>query len=308
VFFLYKSLFYYSPAALAQQAGWRGQLKASHDELENTLTAISSRLASLDREERKMAGRLAYFEQQSATQQARWESYEVPDIAPLTGPELEMAAPRLEQMQKAMDALGTVKAGIYALYTQLQERLSYLDRESQDVQLAKDELHSSLEEIDAEVNTRLTETAVKVESAFSEACAALLGGEGGFRWIQGEERGVDLWIQLPGKKPSTMSLLSGGEKALGGIAWLFALLKVRPSPFVVLDEVEAALDEANAEKVAAYIKEHHGTTQYVIVTHHKSTMVIGDGLWGVAGDGHGRSRLVSIRIDRPQDETAEVIL
>ncbi len=287
--------------ALAHHSEDLRQLKLASEEFEASLSALSARLAGLDREERKMGGRIAYFEQQLAKHEARWESYEAPDIPPLEGAEFEGAGVRLKQLQKSMDALGMVKPGIYALYTQLQERLSYLDRERQDVQLAKDELHSSLESIDQEVNGRLNETAVKVESAFSEACAALMGGEGGFRWITGEERGVDLWIRPPGKKPSTMTLLSGGEKALGGIAWLFALLKVRPSPFVVLDEVEAALDEANAEKVAAYIKAHHGTTQYVIVTHHKSTMVIGDGLWGVAGDGHGRSRLVSVRMNQTQD-------
>jgi len=100
-----------------------------------------------------------------------------------------------------------------------------------------------------------------------------------------------------GKRPAHLGLLSGGEKALGGIAWLFALLSVKPSPFVVLDEVEASLDESNAARFAQYLQEFRRTTQCVIVTHQKATMEIADALWGVAGNGQGESRLVSVLME-----------
>lgn len=287
-----------SQSLLAEKSRALAQRQAEYGELEQTASRLGARLAGMDGEERKMSQRLAYLEQQVAKHDARWESYDAPGGEPLAPEAFEEAKNRMAALQQAMDRVGAVKPGVFALYTQLGERLRYLDSEHQDVQLAKDEVQATLEQIDRDVNGRLDETARHVEKAFQEACSALLGGEGGFRWTGGEERGVELWIKPPGKKPSSMSLLSGGEKALGGIAWLFALLAVRPSPFVVLDEVEAALDEANARKVARYIQDHHGTTQYVIVTHHKSTMVIADGLWGVASDGQGQSRLVSVRLEQ----------
>lgn len=283
---------------LAEKSRALAQGQAAYGELAQNVSRLGARLAKLDGEERKMSQRLAYLEQQVAKHDARWESYDAPGGEPLAPDAFEEAKNRLAALQQAMDRVGAVKPGVFALYTQLGERLRYLDSEHQDVQLAKDEVQATLEQIDRDVNGRLDETARHVERAFQDACSALLGGEGGFRWTGGEERGVELWIKPPGKKPSSMSLLSGGEKALGGIAWLFALLAVRPSPFVVLDEVEAALDEANARKVARYIQDHHGTTQYVIVTHHKSTMVIADALWGVAGDGQGQSRLVSVQLEQ----------
>ncbi|WP_053958668.1 chromosome segregation protein SMC [Sulfobacillus thermosulfidooxidans] len=258
---------------------------------------LGGRIRSLDSEDRKMSGRITYIEQQLLKTTTRWDGYEPPDGEPLPDEEIPRAKTLLDEWQSALDQLGPIRPGVYALFTQLEDRLAYLESERHDVELAKNELRETLRQIDHEVDARLAETASQVEEAFKQACLSLLGGEGGFRWIQGDERGIELWIRPPGKKPSTMTLLSGGEKALGGIAWLFALLSVRPSPFVVLDEVEAALDEANAQRVAQYIRAHHGRTQYVIVTHHKSTMTIADALWGVAGDGQGRSRLVSVRIE-----------
>lgn len=267
-------------------------------DIEEHLKEQGNRIRSIDSEDRKIAGRITHLEQQVLKIDTRWDGYQPPKEEPLEEREMSRAQKLLDEWRKALDRLRPFRPGVYALYTQLEDRLSFLEVERHDVELAMRELRESLRQIDQEVDARLSETATQVERAFYRACSALFGGEGGFRWIQGEERGVELWIRPPGKKPSTITLLSGGEKALGGISWLFALLSVRPSPFVVLDEVEAALDETNAQRVAQYIRAHHGRTQYVIVTHHKSTMTIADALWGVAGDGHGRSRLVSVRIEQ----------
>ncbi len=106
-----------------------------------------------------------------------------------------------------------------------------------------------------------------------------------------------MWVKPPGKRPGHLGLLSGGEKALGGIAWLFSLLSVRRAPFVVLDEVEASLDEASAARFAQYLKESDASVQYVIVTHHRQTMEAADVLWGVAADAEGQSRLISVKLE-----------
>ncbi len=266
--------------------------------LEDSLKANEIRNQTIMTEDRKAIGRINYLEQQLLKITTKWDGYDPPDKEPLENDELPEARRRLDEWQNTLDSLGVVHRGVYALFTQLLQRLEYLETERQDVERSASELRETLHQIDQEVDLRVTETAERVETAFAQACLSLLGGKAGFRWMEGEERGVDLWITPPGKKPGTLTLLSGGEKALGGISWLFALLSVRPSPLVVLDEVEAALDEANARKVAEYIRRHRGNPQYVIVTHHKSTMTIADALWGVAGDGKGRSRLVSVQVEQ----------
>ncbi len=289
-------------ARMNQQIDQKG--KEVHDvqqqlhQIEDALKTNEAKTQSIMAEDRKTAGRINYLEQQLVRTGAKWEGYEPAQTEPLENDQLPEAKKMLDEWQNTMESLGEVHPGVYALFTQLEKRLEYLEAERHDVELSADELRGTLRQIDQEVDLRITKTAQQVETAFNQACSALLGGEGGFRWIEGEERGVELRITPPGKKPGTLSLLSGGEKALGGISWLFALLSVKSSPFVVLDEAEAALDEANAHKVAEYIREHRGKTQYVIVTHHKSTMAIADALWGVAGDGKGRSRLVSVQIEQ----------
>lgn len=268
-------------------------LRSRHLELEN-------RLGVLRHEERRMVQRLTQAEQDRVKINTRWESYEPPeDVAPLGETEVSAAERELLRIQKALGEMGPVTPGSLALFEQLSERQRYLLTEEDDVKQARQELLRTLEDLDAEVDRRIEQTALRVEEAFMSACRSLFGGgEGGFSWVSGDQTGVDLWVKPPGKRSSALSLLSGGEKALGGIAWLFALLSVRPAPFVVLDEAEASLDEANARRFASYIGQKRETTQYLIVSHHKETMEIADALWGVAGDGKGGSRLVSVLLEQ----------
>ncbi len=263
-----------------------------------TLADLESRQRVLELEDRKMEQRANTWTQERLELLVRFESYQPPEnVQALSKSEEENARREIVRITESLNTLGPVVPGSLAVFEQLKERQQFLERESQDVQEARAELLATLREIDEEMNRRVQETAARVERAFSEACRQLYGGgEGGFSWVDGENGGVDLWVRPVGKRPSHLALLSGGEKALGGIAWLFSLLAVRPSPFVVLDEVEASLDEANAVRFAQYLHVARGTTQYVIVTHQRQTMEAADALWGVAGDGHGQSRLVSVRL------------
>lgn len=167
----------------------------------------------------------------------------------------------------------------------------------EDVLGARAELMGVIGELDQEMRRRVTDTARIVEGSFQEACRELFGGgEAGFSWLTAGSGGVELWVRPPGKRPAGLHVLSGGEKALGGLAWLFALLAVRPAPFVILDEAEASLDEANARRFGEYLAHHHDRTQYLVVTHHKATMEIADVLWGVSTNGKGVSQCVSVRL------------
>lgn len=274
-------------------------------ELREQLVDVDNRQRVLEIEDRKMEQKATTWSQEQLELRVRFETYEPPANGgePLSRAEEANGRHEVRRITESLNEIGPVVPGSLALFEQLEERRRYLVDESQDVQEARRELFTTLEEIDAEMDRRVKATADEVERAFTEACRQLYGGgDGGFSWGTGEQPGVDLWVRPAGKRPSHLGVLSGGEKALGGIAWLFSLLAVRPSPFVVLDEVEASLDEANAERFARYMRTARGTAQYVVVTHQRQTMEAADALWGVAGDGQGRSRLVSVRLSDVEEQ------
>ena len=274
-------------------------------DLREHLVAVDNRQRVLELEDRKMEQKANTWGQEQLELRVRFEAYHPPDSVgePLSRAEEANARNEVRRITEKLNEIGPVVPGSLALFEQLEERRRYLVDESQDVEEARRELLTTLEEIDAEMERRVKVTADEVERAFSEACRQLYGGgDGGFSWTIGEQPGVDLWVRPAGKRPSHLGVLSGGEKALGGIAWLFSLLAVRPAPFVVLDEVEASLDEANAERFARYMRTCRGTAQYVVVTHQRQTMEAADALWGVAGDAQGRSRLVSVRLAEVEEQ------
>ncbi len=283
-------------STLKQREGERAERLKALTRAREQLLQLENRQRVLELDDRKMEQKGHSWNQEVLEITVRFEQYAIPDtLEPLSRAEEDNARREILRITHSLSELGAVVPGSLALYEQLQERQSFLERESQDVEDARRELIATLREIDQEMERRVQETAKRVEQAFQEACRQLYGGgDGGFTWLDGEDSGVELWVRPPGKRPSHLGLLSGGEKALGGIAWLFSLLEVRPSPFVVLDEVEASLDEANAARFARYVQMARGNTQYVIVTHHRQTMEVADALWGVAGDGQGQSRLISV--------------
>lgn len=267
-------------------------------QMRERVVELENRQRVLELEDRRLEQRVNTWTQEEREIAVRFESYQPPDnLEPLSRTEEENARREVQRITESLQAIGTVVPGSLALFEQLQERHAFLVHESQDVEEARQELLATLKEIDEEMDRRVKATAAQVQDAFQESCRQLYGGgEGGFTWMEGEPPGLELWVRPAGKRPTPLGLLSGGEKALGGIAWLFSLLAVRPSPFVVLDEVEASLDEANAMRFAQFLKTARGTAQYVVVTHQRQTMEAADALWGVAGDGQGRSRLVSVRL------------
>lgn len=261
--------------------------------------AAENRLRAVQHEERRLASKLAQSQQAIFRIEHRWEdAIPLPEFSPLSADEESRAHDEIRRLRDLMGDLDQIVPGSLMLFEQLNERYAYFEDQMQDIQGARLDLRKTLEELDEEVNRRVEVTVSRVEQSFAEACRILYaGGEGGISFVEQGDRGVELWVKPPGKRPAHLSLLSGGEKALGGIAWLFALLAVKPSPFVILDEVEASLDEANALRFAEYLGEFRRSAQCVIVTHHKETMAVADALWGVAGDGQGQSRLISVLLD-----------
>lgn len=290
-------------AELAELNQQVAELRASQEDTEEDLRTLAERQRLLELETRRVDQRgqhVALELERQRGQLAELEHGAEPLGDPV--PDIRAAERRLAQLVDRLQEMGPIVPGSLAMYNALTERAEFLDRECRDIEEAASELRATIAELDREVEGRRQATAVQVETAFADAVRELFGGgAGGFRWLADPEPGLELWVQPAGKRPQSLQLLSGGEKALGALAWLFALLEVKPSPLVVLDEVEASLDELNARRFAQYLARRRHS-QYLVVTHHKPTMEHADALWGFTSDGAGTSRLVSVRLGSNESE------
>jgi chromosome segregation protein len=208
---------------------------------------------------------------------------------------------RVKLIKMAIEELGTVNLGAIEEYERVSERYEFLLEQKNDLQEAKDTLFLVIDEMDHEMKKRFEQTFTAIRSHFESVFQALFGGgRADLRLTQPDDllnTGVEIVAQPPGKKLQNLGLLSGGERALTAIALLFSILKVRPVPFCILDEVEAALDEANVYRFAQYLKKYREETQFIVITHRKGTMEEADVLYGVTMQESGVSKLVSVRLE-----------
>ncbi|MGM0902030.1 MAG: chromosome segregation protein SMC [Bacillota bacterium] len=213
----------------------------------------------------------------------------------------EEARRKVKLIKLAIEELGTVNLGAIDEYDRISERYEFLNEQRSDLQEAKDTLFQVIGEMDTEMKKRFEETFVAIRSHFEPTFQALFGGgRADIRLTSPEDllaTGVDILAQPPGKKLQNLGLLSGGERSLTAIALLFSILKVRPVPFCILDEVEAALDEANVIRFSQYLKQYSSETQFIVITHRKGTMEEADVLYGVTMQESGVSKLVSVKLE-----------
>ncbi|MBY0097610.1 chromosome segregation protein SMC [Mesobacillus maritimus] len=213
----------------------------------------------------------------------------------------EEARRKVKLIKLAIEELGTVNLGAIDEYDRISERYEFLNEQRSDLQEAKDTLFQVIDEMDIEMKKRFEETFVAIRSHFEPTFQALFGGgRADIRLTHPDDllaTGVDIVAQPPGKKLQNLGLLSGGERSLTAIALLFSILKVRPVPFCILDEVEAALDEANVFRFSQYLKQYSSETQFIVITHRKGTMEEADVLYGVTMQESGVSKLVSVKLE-----------
>jgi chromosome segregation protein len=211
------------------------------------------------------------------------------------------ARKKVKLIKLAIEELGTVNLGAIDEYERVSERYQFLMEQKSDLQQAKETLYQVIDEMDQEMKKRFLTTFKQIRSHFEEVFTQLFGGgRADLRLTDPDDllnTGIEIVAQPPGKKLQNLSLLSGGERALTAIALLFSILKVRPVPFCVLDEVEAALDEANVYRYAQYLKRFSAQTQFIVITHRKGTMEEADVLYGVTMQESGVSKLVSVRLE-----------
>ncbi|MCL6572020.1 MAG: chromosome segregation protein SMC [Bacillus sp. (in: Bacteria)] len=219
---------------------------------------------------------------------------------PLTIP-IEEARKKVKLIKRAIEELGNVNLGAIEEYDRVSERYVFLKEQKTDLQEAKDTLYQVIDEMDEEMKKRFEQTFNGIHEHFEPVFRALFGG-GRADLVLTEPNdllntGVEIVAQPPGKKLQNLGLLSGGERALTAIALLFSILKVRPVPFCILDEVEAALDEANVYRFSQYLKQYSKETQFIVITHRKGTMEEADVLYGITMQESGVSKLVSVRLE-----------
>ena len=209
------------------------------------------------------------------------------------------AVKETREIRSRIRELGDVNVGAIAEYEQVSERYNFLTAQQDDINKAKDELISIINRLDVTIKERFKDTFDKVVDNFHSIFTELFGGGQAELRLENEDdplnSGIEIVAQPPGKKLQNINLLSGGEKTMTAIALMFAVLKTKPTPFCILDEVEAALDDNNIDRFANYLRNFHNI-QFALVTHQKATMEHADVLYGVTMPEHGISRMLSLRL------------
>ena len=278
------------------------EARLRHDVDRERLTAIDVELARLDGEAAEARRRL---------DEAMAAGGEAPAAEVDATENRDELAARVTRLEARREALGKVNPLAKEEYAAEKERLEELSTQRADLEASLRELEALRDELAETVRRRFDETFAAVAANFEEVAATLFpGGEGRLRLVEPEEGaddaepGVEVELRPAGKRITRLTLLSGGEKALGAISFLFALFLAKPCPFYLLDEVEAALDDTNITRFVELLRRYADRAQFVVITHQKRTMEAADVLYGVTMGDDGISQIVSRRLPREERAAA----
>ncbi len=220
--------------------------------------------------------------------------------APLSDEERAALTDQVDKLKAKLGTIGPVNLGSVEEYDSLKQRLEFLQTQQQDLVKAREDLKASITQINRTARQQFRETFAKITAEFQHYYTQLFrGGEANLILLDEEdvlESGIEIVARPPGKRLQSISLLSGGERALTAIALLFALFKVRPSPFCILDEIDAPLDEANVDRFTKVLEEFLSLSQFILITHNKKTITKADSLYGVTMEQPGISKVVSVKL------------
>lgn len=230
--------------------------------------------------------------------EAKEYTFEIEDI--------RKAEDLVKNLKEEIKDLGTVYLDAIEEFKQVEERLEFLRKQHEDLLSAKEDLNKVIFDMEGKMKTQFAEKFKIINESFNDIFKKLFDGGKASVELENEEDilncGIEIKAQPPGKKLQNLDLLSGGERALTAVALLFAVQKVKPSPFCILDEIDAALDESNISKYTNYLMELAENTQFIIITHRKKTMEIADALYGVTMEEEGISKIVSVKLtDKIED-------
>ena len=213
--------------------------------------------------------------------------------------DLVVSETHLKELEKAIRALGPINLDAVEQFDEVKNRLDFLNIQRDDVLSAKNLLLTTIEEMNDEVKERFKTTFEAIRESFKMTFKQMFGGgSADLILTEGDllTAGVEISVQPPGKKIQSLNLMSGGEKALSALALLFSIIRVKQIPFVILDEVEAALDEANVKRFGDYLNRFDKESQFIVVTHRKGTMSAADSIYGVTMQESGVSKIVSVKL------------
>ncbi len=218
--------------------------------------------------------------------------------------DLNKAKADSRELKKKIKEIGSVNLASIEDYKRVKERLDFISKQHEDLLLSKKNLLQVISDMENKMEEQFIYNFNKINEAFKEVFSTLFGGGKASIELEDDKDvltcGIEIKAQPPGKKLQNLSLLSGGEKSLTAVALFFAILKVKPTPFCILDEIDAALDEANINRYTNYLRSFSKDTQFIIITHRKGTMEVADILYGVTMEEEGVSKLVSVKLtDNP---------
>lgn len=287
------------------------QLLEKRDEFEKSVTAARGEEKLRSEEREKLGAELVRLEERKAalekeqadTEKRLFEEYSLTRREALeTAAEIESvsaAQKRLSELKGLIKALGNVNVAAIDEYKEVSSRYEFLSGQVNDVEKSKKELLKMIDELTVQMAQLFRERFNAINQGFKETFTQLFSGGSAELVLEDEndilECGIDIKAQPPGKNVKSLTLLSGGEKGLTAIALLFAILKVRPAPFCIFDEVEAALDDVNVLRYAQYVRMMTGETQFILITHRRGTMEEADVLYGVTMQEHGVSKLLELK-------------
>ena len=282
------------------------RVKATREgqEKNRELLAIGGEVSRL--EQKKMAAAL----DEKQLLDKLWETYELShEAAKRLRVEIESvskASRRIAELKKGISALGSVNVGAIEEFRRVNERYTYLTDQRDDVEKAKRELEEVIGQITGEMRAIFSREFQSINASFGQTFQELFGGGKATLELEDPDDilncGIEIKVQPPGKALKTITLLSGGEKAFVAIALYFSILKVRPTPFVVMDEIEAALDDNNVVRFARYMRGMAEKTQFIVITHRRGTMEEADVLYGVTMQEQGVSRMLTINLNDVEKE------
>ena len=265
---------------------------------------LSGQISLLDKECFRLKSQMEKLEESREAQISyMWEEYEItPNNALQYRKEeytdLKEMKKQITQLKDEIRKLGSVNVNAIEDYKNLQERHAFLSGQYEDLKKAEAQLENIIRELDEGMRQQFSEKFRDIQREFDKAFKELFGGGKGTLELEEDvdilEAGIKIISQPPGKKLQNMMQLSGGEKALTAIALLFAIQNLKPSPFCLLDEIEAALDDSNVGRFAGYLQKLTKNTQFIIITHRRGTMNAADRLYGITMQEKGVSTLVSV--------------
>ena len=297
--------------ALREAADHRAAIEARRNQTEKQAQEKNQSILLMERESARLEQKKATSElEEKQLLDKLWESYELtPSTAEEQAAEVESipaANKRITELRRKISALGTPNLGAIDEYARVNERYTYLTGQRDDVLHARGELEHIIQSITGEMTEIFVREFEKINEYFGKTFTEMFGGGKASLVLEDPsqplECGIEIRVQPPGKQVKTITLLSGGEKAFVAIALYFAILKVRPTPFCMLDEIDAALDDRNVERFALYLRNLCDKTQFIVITHRRGTMEASDVLYGVTMQEQGVSKILHIRLGEMEQQ------